>query len=90
MGRLAGFKYREVASKLRAFGFTFDRPGPGSHDLPNTKCRGRVQSALECGSSSYRLPPEAHTTIGQEFERESGGNDGYGLLLQFTRKGCEG
>lgn len=26
MGRLAGFKYREVARKLRSFGFTFDRP----------------------------------------------------------------
>jgi hypothetical protein len=29
MGRLAGFKYREVARKLRAFGFTFDRPRSG-------------------------------------------------------------
>ena len=33
MGRLAGFKYREVARKLRAFGFAFDRPGPGSHEV---------------------------------------------------------
>jgi len=33
MGRLAGFKYREVAHKLRAFGFAFDRPGPGSHEI---------------------------------------------------------
>ncbi|MBI4666367.1 MAG: type II toxin-antitoxin system HicA family toxin [Nitrospinae bacterium] len=39
MGRLAGFKYREVARKLRLFGFIFDRPGPGSHEIwrnPNT------------------------------------------------------
>jgi len=33
MGRLAGFKYREVARKLHAFGFVFDRPGPGSHEV---------------------------------------------------------
>lgn len=33
MGRLAGFKYREVARKLRTFGFAFDRPGPGSHEV---------------------------------------------------------
>ena len=33
MGRLAGFKYREVARKLRAFRFAFDRPGPGSHEV---------------------------------------------------------
>ena len=32
MGRLAGFKYREVASKLRTFEFVFDRQGSGSHD----------------------------------------------------------
>ena len=33
MGRLAGFKYREVAQKLRACGYVFDRPGPGSHEV---------------------------------------------------------
>jgi predicted RNA binding protein YcfA (HicA-like mRNA interferase family) len=33
MGRLAGFRYREVARKLRAFGYAFDRPGPGSHEV---------------------------------------------------------
>ena len=33
MGRLAGFRYREVARKPRAFGFEFDRPGPGSHEV---------------------------------------------------------
>ncbi len=33
MGRLAGFKYREVARRLRTFGFVFDRPGPGSHEI---------------------------------------------------------
>lgn len=33
MGRLAGFKYTEVARKLRACGYVFDRPGPGSHEV---------------------------------------------------------
>lgn len=33
MGCLSGFKYREVARRLRVFGFAFDRPGPGSHEV---------------------------------------------------------
>ncbi len=33
MGRLGGFNYREVARRLRVFGFVFDRPGPGSHEV---------------------------------------------------------
>lgn len=33
MGRLSGYRYREVADKLRKLGFAFDRPGPGSHEI---------------------------------------------------------
>ena len=33
MGRLSGFRYHEVARRLRTFGFVFDRPGPGSHEV---------------------------------------------------------
>ena len=33
MGRLAGFNYRDVVAKLRALGYEFDRPGPGSHEV---------------------------------------------------------
>jgi predicted RNA binding protein YcfA (HicA-like mRNA interferase family) len=33
MGRLSGFKYREVARRLRSMGFEFDRTGPGSHEV---------------------------------------------------------
>jgi len=33
MGRLAGFKYREVARRLRTLGYMFDRHGPGSHEV---------------------------------------------------------
>jgi predicted RNA binding protein YcfA (HicA-like mRNA interferase family) len=42
MGRLSGFKYREVARRLRTFGWIYDRPGPGSHEVwrnPETKRR---------------------------------------------------
>jgi predicted RNA binding protein YcfA (HicA-like mRNA interferase family) len=41
MGRLSGFKYREVARKLRAFGFALDRPGPGSHEVWRNAATGR-------------------------------------------------
>jgi predicted RNA binding protein YcfA (HicA-like mRNA interferase family) len=33
MGRLAGFKYRQIIKRLKAFGFTFDRQAAGSHEI---------------------------------------------------------
>ena len=33
MGRLAGFRYTEIARKLRALGFRFDRQAAGSHEI---------------------------------------------------------
>jgi len=33
MGRLSGFRYHEVARRLRALSFAYDRPGPGSHEV---------------------------------------------------------
>jgi predicted RNA binding protein YcfA (HicA-like mRNA interferase family) len=33
LGRLAGFRYREVARRLRALGFAFDRQAAGSHEI---------------------------------------------------------
>ncbi len=33
MGRLAGFRYREITRKLRARGFEFDRQAAGSHEI---------------------------------------------------------
>jgi predicted RNA binding protein YcfA (HicA-like mRNA interferase family) len=41
MGRLSGFKYREVARRLRSMGFEFDRPGPGSHEVWRHTASGR-------------------------------------------------
>ena len=33
MGRLAGFRYREIVRKLKACGFEFDRQAAGSHEI---------------------------------------------------------
>ena len=41
MGRLSGFKYREVVRRLRTFGYAFDRPGPGSHEVWRHVASGR-------------------------------------------------
>ncbi len=41
MGRLAGFKYRQVARKPRTLGFVFDRAGPGSHEIWRHALTGR-------------------------------------------------
>ncbi|MBT9613907.1 MAG: type II toxin-antitoxin system HicA family toxin [Burkholderiales bacterium] len=33
MGRLAGFRYREIIKRLKQFGFEFDRQAAGSHEI---------------------------------------------------------
>ena len=33
MGRLAGFRYREVARRLKTLGFSFDRQAACSHEI---------------------------------------------------------
>jgi predicted RNA binding protein YcfA (HicA-like mRNA interferase family) len=33
LGRLAGFRYREIVRRLKAFGFAFDRHAAGSHEI---------------------------------------------------------
>ena len=33
MGRLAGFKYRQVVKKLKKLGFQFNRQAAGSHEI---------------------------------------------------------
>ena len=33
MGRLAGFRYREIVKKLKKFGFSFYRQAAGSHEI---------------------------------------------------------
>ena len=41
MGRLAGFKYRDVVHKLRKLGFTFRRQAAGSHEIWHNTSNGR-------------------------------------------------
>jgi len=33
MGRLAGYKYHEIARRLKGFGFSFYRQAAGSHEI---------------------------------------------------------
>ena len=33
MGRLAGFKYRQIIKRLKKLGFVFDRQAAGSHEI---------------------------------------------------------
>ncbi len=33
MGRLAGFRYREIVKRLKQLGFVFDRQAAGSHEI---------------------------------------------------------
>jgi len=33
MGRLSGFKYKEITKRLKSFGFVFYREAKGSHEI---------------------------------------------------------
>jgi predicted RNA binding protein YcfA (HicA-like mRNA interferase family) len=33
MGRLAGFRYRDIVKRLKKLGFEFDRQAAGSHEI---------------------------------------------------------
>jgi len=33
MGRLSGFRYRDIVKRLKAHGFVFDRQAMGSHEI---------------------------------------------------------
>jgi predicted RNA binding protein YcfA (HicA-like mRNA interferase family) len=39
--RLAGFGYREIAKRLKSFGFSFDRQATGSHEIWFSESTGR-------------------------------------------------
>jgi predicted RNA binding protein YcfA (HicA-like mRNA interferase family) len=41
MGRLSGFKYREIIRKLRVLGWSFDRHAAGSHEIWRHAATGR-------------------------------------------------
>jgi predicted RNA binding protein YcfA (HicA-like mRNA interferase family) len=41
VGRLAGFRYREIVNRLRTLGFTFHRQAAGSHEIWVNPATGR-------------------------------------------------
>jgi len=41
MGRLAGFRYRDIVSKLKRLGFEFHRQAAGSHEIWHNAATGR-------------------------------------------------
>lgn len=41
MGRLGGFRYRDVTRRLRSFGYRFDRQAAGSHEIWRHPITGR-------------------------------------------------
>ena len=41
MGRLAGFRYRDVVPRLRTHGFVFDRQAAGSYEIWYCAATGR-------------------------------------------------
>jgi predicted RNA binding protein YcfA (HicA-like mRNA interferase family) len=50
MGRLAGFKYKDVIRKLRNLGLQFVRQGAGSHEIwRNPQTRRKVTIAFHTG-----------------------------------------
>ena len=41
MGRLGGFRYRDVVGRLRKHGWSFDRQAAGSHEIWRHDATGR-------------------------------------------------
>jgi predicted RNA binding protein YcfA (HicA-like mRNA interferase family) len=41
MGRLSGFRYRQIIKKLKLFGFEFHRHAAGSHEIWHNPATGR-------------------------------------------------
>jgi predicted RNA binding protein YcfA (HicA-like mRNA interferase family) len=70
MSRLAGFAYREVARKLRIFGFVFDRQGPSSHEIWRHAVTGHKVTiphhARDMAAGTLRaVLREAHIDVGE-------------------------
>jgi len=46
VGKLSGFRYREIIKRLKRFGFTFDRQAAGSHEIWYNPSSGRYTTVL--------------------------------------------
>ncbi len=42
MGRLAGFRYRDIVRRLKRLGFEFARQAAGSHEIWQNPMTGRI------------------------------------------------
>ena len=65
MGRLAGFKYRDVIRRLKALGYRFDRQAPGSHEIWRNAATG---AKLTLPRHSGDMPEGTLRTILRESE----------------------
>ena len=76
MGRLSGYRYRDVTKCLKQFGFAFDRQAAGSHEIwyqrsgnryttipnhPGDMPEGTPRAILRPGCPTH-LSPEIHVT----------------------------
>jgi predicted RNA binding protein YcfA (HicA-like mRNA interferase family) len=59
MGRLSGFRYREVARRLRTFGFRYDRAAAGSHEVWRHSQTGRKVAIPHHASDMAEGTPRA-------------------------------
>lgn len=46
MGRLTGFRYKEIVRRLKSFGFAFYRHGAGSHEIWHNKKTRRFTTVV--------------------------------------------
>ena len=85
MGRLAGFKDREIVKQLKEVGLTFHRQAAGSHEIGSTNHFARRRAGSCRWRSSLLLEPIVHGRPTGEIDacRKSFGNghpaDGNGL-----------
>jgi len=57
MGRLAGFRYRQVVKRLKGLGFQFDRQAAGSHEIWYNATTKRYTTVPISRMSRSCLPP---------------------------------
>ena len=75
MGRLAGFRYREVIKRLKALGFAFHRQAAGSHEIWFNLATNRLHNYSEprwrfAGSNTARDSQAVRCGSGSVFERK--------------------
>jgi hypothetical protein len=54
MGKLAGFRYREIVRRLKLFGYEFYRQAAGSHEPKSGSCTALWEGILRANSPQRR------------------------------------